>query len=289
MNKLESFLIVQLTLSSKKYNWNSTTMNYVKPQNVPAPFPQQVQTQTQPQNMYAPQQNVQQVQQPGYAPQTQQVQPQGVDFYGASISPQDMQAINQMYNVTCQTLGMQVNDQATVEKSLYFGARDLFKTIYVNQVSSQRGESPKTPDYEQAQNVYEQAFGTVGKLKVTELQLCCIMKAFAPNLLPDLSPGQQPHSPIKEYILNHNWHSQNVRQNSGGISRNNNSNGNGNVPTNGNPFGNPGGAQSKAAAAAGFAPQPQPIGFVPGQQVQPGYMPQQTAQAVAGAMPSYGG
>ena len=248
-------------------------MNYVEPQNVPAPAP-------------IPQQ---QVQQPGYAPQVQQVQPQGVDFYGASISTQDMQAISQMYNVTCQTLGMQVNDQATVEKSLYFGARDLFKTIYVNQVSSQRGESPKTPDYEQAQNVYEQAFGTVGKLKVTELQLCCIMKAFAPNLLPDLSPGQQPHSPIKEYILNHNWHSQNVRQNSGGISRNNNSNGNGNVPTNGNPFGNPGGAQSKAAAAAGFAPQPQPIGFVPGQQVQPGYMPQQTAQAVAGAMPSYGG
>ncbi len=259
-------------------------MNYVQPQGVPAPAPApmpqpQVQPQTQPQNLYAPQQ----VQ--------QQVQPQGVDFYGASLNPQDMQAISQMYNVTCQTLGMQVNDQATVEKSLYFGARDLFKTIYVNQVSSQRGESPKTPDYEQAQNVYEQTFGTVGKLKVTELQLCCIMKAFAPNLLPNLIPSQQPHSPIKEYILNHNWHSQNVRQNSGGISRNNNNNGNGNVPTNGNPFGNPGGAQSKAAAAAGFAPQPQPIGFVPGQQnqqVQPSYIPQQTAQAVMNGMPTYG-
>ncbi len=269
-------------------------MNYVQPQGASAPMPQQVQ-----QPGYAPQQPQpqvqpqQQVQQPGYAPQQpQQVQqPQGVDFFGATLNPQDMQVINQMYGTACQTLGMQVNDRATIEKGLYFGARDLFKTIYVNQASSQRGESPKTPDYEQAQAAFEQTFGTIGKLKVTELQLCCAMKAFAPDLLPDLTTGSQPHLPIRDYILNHNWHSQNVRQNSGGITRNNN--GNGNVAANGgNPFANPGGAQSKAAVAAGFAPQQ--VGFVP--QAQPiqgqqpmAYTPQQTAQNVVGAMPSYGG
>lgn len=251
-------------------------MNYVQPQGANAPIPQQPQQVQQPQQGYAPM--PQQVQQPGYAPvPPQQVQqPQGTDFYGATLNPQDMQAINQLYGNACQTLGVQVNDQATVEKSLYFGARDLFKTVYVNQVSSQRGESPKTPDYENAQTTFEQTFGTVGKLRATELQLCCSMKAFAPNLLPDLVDGPQPHSLIKEYILNHNWHSQNVRQNSGAISRSNNGNGNGNSNGNGNPFASAGGAQSKAAAAAGFVPQ-QPMG----------YAPQQAAQSVVGAMPTY--
>ena len=252
-------------------------MNYVQPQGASAPMPQQPQQVQQPQQGYAPM--PEQVQQPGFAPQqpqqVQQVQqPQGTGFYGATLNPQDMQAINQLYGNACQTLGVQVNDQATVEKSLYFGARDLFKTVYVNQVSSQRGESPKTPDYENAQTAFEQTFGTVGKLRATELQLCCSMKAFAPNLLPDLVDGPQPHSLIKGYILNHNWHSQNVRQNSGAISRSNNGNSNGNG--NGNPFASAGGAQSKAAAAAGFVPQ-QPIG----------YAPQQAAQSVMGAMPTY--
>lgn len=251
-------------------------MNYVQPQSASAPMPQQPQQVQQPQQGYAPM--PQQVQQPGYAPvpPEQVQQPQGTGFYGATLNPQDMQAINQLYGSACQTLGVQVNDQATVEKSLYFGARDLFKTVYVNQVSSQRGESPKTPDYENAQTAFEQTFGSVGKLRATELQLCCSMKAFAPNLLPDLVDGPQPHSLIKEYILNHNWHSQNVRQNSGAISRSNNGNSNGNGNGNGNPFASAGGAQSKAAAAAGFVPQ-QPMG----------YAPQQAAQSVVGAMPTY--
>ena len=251
-------------------------MNYVQPQGASAPIPQQSQQVQQPQQGYAPM--PQQVQQPGYAPvpPEQVQQPQGTGFYGATLNPQDMQAINQLYSNACQTLGVQVNDQATVEKSLYFGARDLFKTVYVNQVSSQRGESPKTPDYENAQTAFEQTFGSVGKLRATELQLCCSMKAFAPNLLPDLVDGPQPHSLIKEYILNHNWHSQNVRQNSGAISRSNNGNSNGNGNGNGNPFASAGGAQSKAAAAAGFVPQ-QPMG----------YAPQQAAQSVVGAMPTY--
>ena len=251
-------------------------MNYVQPQGASAPMPQQPQQVQQPQQGYAPM--PQQVQQPGYAlvPPEQVQQPQGTGFYGATLNPQDMQAINQLYSNACQTLGVQVNDQATVEKSLYFGARDLFKTVYVNQVSSQRGESPKTPDYENAQTAFEQTFGSVGKLRATELQLCCSMKAFAPNLLPDLVDGPQPHSLIKEYILNHNWHSQNVRQNSGAISRSNNGNSNGNGNGNGNPFASAGGAQSKAAAAAGFVPQ-QPMG----------YAPQQAAQSVVGAMPTY--
>lgn len=247
-------------------------MNYVQSQGVSAPMPQQM---PQPQQNYVAQQ--------AYAPQQVQQPQAGINFYGADLNPQDAQVINQMYGNACQTLGLQLSDQATIAKSLFFGARDLFKTIYVNQISSQRGESPKTPDYEQAQTIFEQTFGSVGKLKVSELQLCCVMKAIAPSLLPDLVNGSEPHAPIKEYILEHNWMSQNVRQNSGGISR---SNGNGNGSTYANPF--DGGAQSKAAAAAGFVPQQQPVGFVP-QQVTSYAQPQQTAQAVMGAMPTYGG
>ena len=247
-------------------------MNYVQSQGVSAPMPQQM---PQPQQGYVAQQ--------AYAPQQVQQSQGGINFYGANLNPQDAQVINQMYGTACQTLGLQLSDQATIAKSLFFGARDLFKTIYVNQISSQRGESPKTPDYEQAQTCFEQTFGSVGKLKVSELQLCCVMKAMAPGLLPDLVNAPEPHAPIKEYILEHNWMSQNVRQNSSGISR---SNGNGNGSTYANPF--DGGAQSKAAAAAGFVPQQQPVGFVP-QQVTSYAQPQQTAQAVMGAMPTYGG
>jgi hypothetical protein len=253
-------------------------MNYVQPQGAPAPMPQQMQ---QPQQGYVAQQ--------AYAPQgvpaPQQVQQsQGsINFYGTNLNPQDAQVINQMYGAACQTLGLQLSDQATIAKSLFFGARDLFKTIYVNQISSQRGESPKTPDYEQAQTCFEQTFGSVGKLKVSELQLCCVMKAVAPSLLPDLVNGSEPHALIKEYILEHNWMSQNVRQNSSGISR---SSGNGNGNTYANPF--DGGAQSKAAAAAGFVPQQQSVGFVP-QQVTSYTQPQQVAQAVMQTMPGYGG
>ena len=53
-----------------------------------------------------------------------------------------------------------------------------------------------------------------------------------------------------------------------------------------NPFNNNGGAQSKAAAAAGFVPQQQ-VGFMA--QPQAMYNPQQAAQTVMGAMPNYGG
>lgn len=255
-------------------------MNYVQSQGTTAPMPQQM-----------PQSQQNYVTQQAYAPQQiqppQQVQQSqgGINFYGVNLNPQDAQVINQMYGTACQTLGLQLSDQATIAKSLFFGARDLFKTIYVNQISSQRGESPKTPDYELAQTCFEQTFGSVGKLKVSELQLCCVMKAMAPSLLPDLVNDPEPHALIKEYILEHNWMSQNVRQNSSGISR---SNGNGNGNTYANPF--DGGAQSKAAAAvaAGFVPQQQPVGFVP-QQVTSYAQPQQTAQAVMGAMPGYGG
>ena len=158
-------------------------------------------------------------------------------------------------------------------------------TLYVNQISSQRGSKPTTPDYELASNVFEQTFGTVGQPRVDQIQLCLTMKTFAPNMLPDCVPGNRPHEAILSYILNQNWHSQNVRTNNG-VSRNGNGNGNGSTMNGANPFNNNGGAQSKAAAAAGFNPQQQ-VGFI--SQPQAMYNPQQSAQAVMGAMPNYGG
>ncbi len=263
-------------------------MNYVQPQGASAPMPQQV---NQPQQGYAPvpQPQVNQPQQ-GYVPMPQQVQQpqvqqQGTEFYGATIDPQTMAVVQQCYGASNTALNTTLNDNSTVAKSLYFGARDMFKTLYVNQISSQRGSKPTTPDYELASNVFEQTFGTVGQPKVDQMQLCLTMKTFAPNMLPDCVPGNRPHEAILNYILNQNWHSQNVRTNNG-ISRNNN--GNGNVTNSANPFNtnNNGGAQSKAAAAAGFVPQQQ-VGFMA--QPQAVYTPQQAAQTVVGAMPSYGG
>ncbi|MDJ0589326.1 MAG: hypothetical protein QNJ72_04915 [Pleurocapsa sp. MO_226.B13] len=267
-------------------------MNYVQPQGASAPMPQQV---NQPQQGYATMQQPQ-VNQPqqGYAPMPQQVQqpqiqqpqvqqPQGTEFYGATIDPQTMAVVQQCYGASNTALNTTLNDNSTVAKSLYFGARDMFKTLYVNQISSQRGSKPTTPDYELASNVFEQTFGTVGQPKVDQMQLCLTMKTFAPNMLPDCVPGNRPHEAILSYILNQNWHSQNVRTNNG-VSRNNS--GNGNATAAANPFNNNGGAQSKAAAAAGFVPQQQ-VGFMA--QPQAMYNPQQAAQTVAGAMPSYGG
>ena len=253
-------------------------MNYVQPQGVNAPMPQQV---NQPQQGYVPmpqQVNQPQVQQP------QVQQPQGTEFYGATIDPQTMAVVQQCYGASNTALNTTLNDNSTVAKSLYFGARDMFKTLYVNQISSQRGSKPTTPDYELASNVFEQTFGTVGQPRVDQMQLCLTMKTFAPNMLPDCVPGNRPHEAILSYILNQNWHSQNVRTNNG-VSRN--GNGNSSNSMNGaNPFNNSGGAQSKAAAAAGFVPQQQ-VGFTA--QPQAMYNPQQAAQAVMGAMPNYGG
>ena len=263
-------------------------MNYVQPQGVNAPMPQQV---NQPQQGYVPMPQPQQVNQPqqGYAPMPQQVQqPQGTEFYGATIDPQTMAVVQQCYGASNTALNTTLNDNSTVVKSLYFGARDMFKTLYVNQISSQRGSKPTTPDYELASNVFEQTFGTVGQPRVDQMQLCLTMKTFAPNMLPDCVPGNRPHEAILSYILNQNWHSQNVRTNNG-ASRSSNGNGNGNSMNGANPFNNNGGAQSKAAAAAGFAPQQQ-VGFMAQpQQPQAMYNPQQAAQAVAGSMPNYGG
>lgn len=259
-------------------------MNYVQPQGANAPMPQQgyvpmPQQVNQPQQGYAPMpQQVQQaqVQQP-------QVQQQGTEFYGATIDPQTMAVVQQCYGASNTALNTTLSDSSTVAKSLYFGARDMFKTLYVNQISSQRGSKPTTPDYELASTVFEQTFGTVGQPRVDQMQLCLTMKTFAPNMLPDCVPGNRPHEAILNYILNQNWHSQNVRTNNG-VSRNNS--GNGNSTAAANPFNNNGGAQSKAAAAAGFVPQQQ-VGFMA--QPQAMYNPQQTAQAVTGAMPNYGG
>ena len=270
-------------------------MNYVQPQGVNAPMPQQV---NQPQQGYAPVPQPQQVNQPqqGYAPMPQPMnqpqvqqpqiqQPQGTEFYGATIDPQTMAVVQQCYGASNTALNTTLNDNSTVFKSLYFGARDMFKTLYVNQISSQRGSKPTTPDYELASTVFEQTFGTVGQPKVDQMQLCLTMKTFAPNMLPDCVPGNRPHEAILNYILNQNWHSQNVRTNNG-VSRNGNGNGNSNAMNGANPFNNNGGAQSKAAAAAGFVPQQQ-VGFMA--QPQAAYNPQQAAQAVMGAMPNYGG
>jgi hypothetical protein len=260
-------------------------MNYVQPQGANAPMPQQV---NQPQQGYVPmpQQQVNQPQQ-AYAPMPQMPQQaqqsQGTDFYGATIDPQTMAVVQQCYGASNSALNTTLNDSSTVAKSLYFGARDMFKTLYVNQISSQRGSKPMTPDYELASTVFEQTFGTVGQPRVDQMQLCLTMKTFAPNMLPDCVPGNRPHEAILSYILNQNWHSQNVRSNNG-VSRN--GNGNGNAMNGANPFNNNGGAQSKAAAAAGFVPQQQ-VGFMT--QPQAVYNPQQSAQAVAGAMPNYGG
>lgn len=261
-------------------------MNYVQPQGASAPMPQQG---------YTPMPQPQQVNQPqqGYAPMPQQVQQaqvqqpqvqqQGTEFYGATIDPQTMAVVQQCYGASNTALNTTLSDSSTVAKSLYFGARDMFKTLYVNQISSQRGSKPTTPDYELASTVFEQTFGTVGQPRVDQMQLCLTMKTFAPNMLPDCVPGNRPHEAILNYILNQNWHSQNVRTNNG-VSRNNS--GNGNATAAANPFNNNGGAQSKAAAAAGFVPQQQ-VGFMA--QPQAVYTPQQAAQTVMGAMPNYGG
>lgn len=270
-------------------------MNNIQPQNQTAPIPQQVQQPT----GYIPQQ---QVQQPtGYAPQPANYASQlqsNINFYGVEISQQESQLINQFYINTNNNLGIQLNDNHTVFKSLYFGCRDMFKTLYVNQISSERGSKPTTPDYEKAQQVFEQVFGTVAQPKVNERILCLTMKAFAPNMLPDPVSGERPHIEIMNYILDLNWHSQNVRQNSNGISRSNGNNTNTN--TNVNPYGYntqntyAGNNQSKAGMAAGLTPMSQqvqqPTGYVPQQQVQQptGYAPQQTANNIMAAMPTYG-
>ena len=253
------------------------------PQGSVAPMPQQVQGQQF--------QQVQPMQQPVQAQQPTG-QPQGVNFPGGVISPQDGQVINQLCLAINNALGVQLNDRATVFKSLYFGFRDFFKTLYVNQISQERGSKPTTPDYEKAQQVFENVFGTVGQPKVTEAQLCLTMKAIAPDLLPNLTSSNKPHEAIMSHILTQNWHSQNVRQNSGGTRNTSISNGSGSN-NNVNPFGN---AQSKAAAAAGIVNgqvPAQPVNYTPNQPMQPtGYAPnngnpQQAAQAVMGAMPTY--
>lgn len=257
-------------------------MNYpIQPQNVPAPAP------------------FQPVQPPAPAPAQQQSQ--GVEFYGAVISQQDMNLIGQLYNTANTALGIQLSDASTVFKSLYFGSRDLFKTLYVNQISSERGSKPTTPDYEMAQSVFESTFGTIAEPKINEMQLCLAMKAFAGNMLPDLMPNNsRPHVKILDHIVMLNWHSQNARTNSNVNRNNGNGSGNGNV-TNSNPFtpnpNNSGAAQSKASQVAGFPPtqpvqQPptapgQPTGFVPQQQLN--YTPQSAAQNVMQTMPTYAG
>ncbi|MEN9519489.1 MAG: hypothetical protein RLZZ381_2077 [Cyanobacteriota bacterium] len=243
--------------------------NYIQPQGVVAPMPQQVQPQ-----------QVQQVQ-----PQQAQPQAQSINFYGGVITPQDGQLINQILIGINNSLGLQLNDQATVFKSLYFGARDMFKTLFVNQIAQQRGDKPSTPDYEKAQQVFEGIFGTVSQPKVNEQQLCLVMKAIAPSLLPNLNPNGIPHESIMHHILSLNWHSQNVRQNSNGTTRSSNSNNGSNPVAYGsypNPFGD---NQSKAAAAANIVNSQQPVQPAPMQAVYTN--PQQAAQAVMGSMPAY--
>lgn len=243
--------------------------NYIQPQGAVAPMPQQVQPQ-----------QVQQVQ-----PQQAQPQAQGINFYGGVITPQDGQLINQILIGINNSLGLQLNDQATVFKSLYFGARDMFKTLFVNQIAQQRGDKPSTPDYEKAQQVFEGIFGTVGQPKVNEQQLCLVMKAIAPSLLPNLNPNGLPHESIMHHILSLNWHSQNVRQNSNGTTRSSSGNNGSNPVAYGsypNPFGD---AQSKAATAANIVNGQQPVQATPMQTVYTN--PQQVAQAVMGSMPAY--
>ena len=152
-------------------------MNYVQPQNANAPMPQQV---NQPQQGYAPMPQPQQMNQP-QVQQPQVQQSQGTEFYGATIDPQTMAVVQQCYGASNTALNTTLNDNSTVAKSLYFGARDMFKTLYVNQISSQRGSKPTTPDYELASNVFEQTFGTVGQPRVDQIQLCLTMKTFAPK------------------------------------------------------------------------------------------------------------
>ena len=146
-----------------------------------------------------------------------------------------MAVVQQCYGASNTALNTTLNDNSTVVKSLYFGARDMFKTLYVNQISSQRGSKPTTPDYELASNVFEQTFGTVGQPRVDQMQLCLTMKTFAPNMLPDCVPGNRPHEAILNYILNQNWHSQNVRTNNG-VSRNGNGNSSSNSMNGANPL-----------------------------------------------------
>lgn len=272
-------------------------MNYpVQPQNVPAPMPGQPQYAPAPAPAPAQQQQVQQYA-PGQQQPVQQQQTQSVEFYGAAISGQDLNLVGQLYNTVNNALSLQLSDSSTVYKSLYFGSRDLFKTVYVNQISSQRGSKPTTPDYELAQTVYENTFGSVAQPRVNEAQLCFAMKQIAPNMLPDLVPGNRPHAAILDHIIMLNWHSQNARTSSN-VNRNGNGNGNGNggSATNGFPFApnNNGGAQSKAAAVAGFPPAQQQA-YVPAaqpmqqpmQQPQMTYSPQNAAQNVMAAMPAY--
>jgi hypothetical protein len=165
-------------------------MNNIQPQSQPAPMPQQVQQpigytpqQVQQPMSYAPQQ----IQQPAPMPQAQ-----NVNFYGVEISPQESQLINQLYIGINSNLGIQLSESSTVFKSLYFGCRDMFKTLYVNQISNERGSRPTTPDYEKAQQVFEQVFGSVAQPKVDERMLCLTMKAFAPSMLPDPVAGERP-------------------------------------------------------------------------------------------------
>ena len=232
-------------------------MNYpIQPQNVPAPSPfQPAQQQLQP----AQQQYTQPVQPP--AP-TQQ-QSQGVEFYGAVISQQDMNLIGQLYNTANTSLGIQLSDASTVFKSLYFGSRDLFKTLYVNQISSERGSKPTTPDYEMAQSVFESTFGTIAEPKINEMQICLAMKAFAGNMLPDLMPNNsRPHV------------------NSGGA-QSKASQVAGFPPTNTQAY-----APTQPMQQPPTAPG-QPTGFVPQQQLN--YTPQSAAQNVMQTMPTYAG
>ena len=105
-------------------------MNYVQPQNANAPMPQQV---NQPQQGYALMPQPQQVNQPQVQQPSVQ-QSQGTEFYGATIDPQTMAVVQQCYGASNTALNTTLNDNSTVAKSLYFGARDMFKTLYVNQI-----------------------------------------------------------------------------------------------------------------------------------------------------------
>ncbi|MEL6439133.1 MAG: hypothetical protein AAFQ80_07780, partial [Cyanobacteria bacterium J06621_8] len=206
---------------------------------------------------------------------------QGTSFYGALITPQDLNLVNSIFQTVNGAIGFQLSDDQTVYKSAYFGARDLFKTVYVNQISAQNGARATTPDYELATRVFEDAFGTVAKPRVNLIQLCLTMKAFAPDLLPDCVPGNRPHQAILDRIIEQNWHSQNVRNNSGLR----NGNGSANQTNVNNPYPLANGSQSKASATA-------PSGYVnpamtQQQPIQPVYNPQQTAQQVTTNMPSY--
>lgn len=267
-------------------------MNNIQPQGAAAPQPV-YQQQAQPQQVQPMQQQPMQQpmqQQPMQQPQQVQQQPQQqAQFFGASISAQDSQVVNQLYGECLQGLGLQhLNDSASTYKSLYYGARELFKNTYVTQLSAQTGETAKSQDYTRAQDVFEATFGTISAPRCSEAQLCLAMKAFASRSLPDQDPSlAEPWSPIRDYLLDANWHSQNVRN---ALNTALKTNGNGNGYTNGNGNGsakqdayNPYAQQSKAAAAAGAAPAPQPVY----QQPQANYAPQQTAQGLVNAMPTY--